>query len=77
MAIEVEVIMDGCVNGDKFLKRDIASETLHGSLSSSERLMGIFRPVVQPSRGAPAITYAEVRKRRSARTKVVGNDTSR
>lgn len=47
MAIAVGLIMDRSVNGDQLLKRDIASETLHGSLSSSEWLVGIFRPVVQ------------------------------
>ncbi len=55
MAIEIEVVVDGSVNGDKFLKRGIASETLHGSLSSSERLKGIFSSVVQPPRRLLAV----------------------
>lgn len=57
MTIEVETVVDGSVNGDKSLKRGIASATLDGSLSSSERLMGIFRPVFQPSRGVLAVGY--------------------
>ena len=77
MAIEVEVITDDSVNGDEFLKHGIASETLYGSLSPSERLMGIFRPVVQPSRRDLAASDAEVRKRRAVGTKAVGDDTSR
>jgi len=48
MAIEVEVIMDGSVNGDEFPKRGTSSKTLHGSLSSSERLMGILNAVIRP-----------------------------
>lgn len=77
MAIEVEVNMDGSVNGNEFLKRGIASETLLGSVSSSERLMGIFRPVVQPSRRILATSDAEVRKRLVLGTKAVSDDTSR
>jgi len=74
MAIKVELIMDGSMNGGELLKRGTASETLHGSLSSSERLMGIFRPVVQPSRGVLAASHAEARECRAAGTQAVGDD---
>ena len=46
MAVEVEVVVDGGVGGNEFLERGIASEKLHGTLSSSERLMGILGPIV-------------------------------
>ncbi|GJL89843.1 MAG: hypothetical protein DHS20C03_35520 [Minwuia thermotolerans] len=65
MAIEVELVVNGGVNGDEFLKRSVASEPLHGSFPLSERLMGIFRPVVQPPGGVLATGNAEVRECRS------------
>ncbi|MDF1806802.1 MAG: hypothetical protein P1U60_10530 [Hyphomonas sp.] len=74
MTTEVEMVVDGGVDGNEFLKRGIASETLHGSLSSSERLMGVLGPILQPSRGILAVAYAEVRECRAARTKPVCND---
>ena len=68
MTIEVDVVVDGSANGNEYPKRDTASEMLHGSLSSSERLMGIFRPVVQPSRSVMAASDAEARECRAAGT---------
>jgi len=74
MAIEVEMVVNGGVHGNEFLKRGIASETLHGSLSSSERLMGVFGTIVQPARCVVAASNIEVRECCAVGTKAVGND---
>ena len=61
MTIEVEMVVDGGVVGDKLLQRRRSSESLHESFPSSERLMGIFarlfshlvvswRPAIQRSK---------------------------
>lgn len=52
LAVEIEVIVDDRVRGGEFLQGSRASELLHGSLPSPERLMGVLGPVVQPSCGA-------------------------
>jgi len=48
MAVEVEMIVDRGVNGSKFLQGLDVSEPGHCSLSSSEWLMRVFGPVVEP-----------------------------
>lgn len=51
VTVEVEVVVDGGLNGDEFLQSCRASETLHGPFPSSKRLMGVLGTIVQPSRG--------------------------
>tara|TARA_R100000231_G_scaffold92330_1_gene69463 strand:+ start:239 stop:430 length:192 start_codon:yes stop_codon:yes gene_type:complete len=44
----VEVVIDGCVNSDKFLQALQVSEFQHHLLSSSQREMGVFAAIVLP-----------------------------
>ena len=48
MALDIEVIIDGREDREKTLSRRSRFETLLFSLSSSNRLVGIFGSVVQP-----------------------------
>src|SRR5665811_2143118 len=49
VAVLVEVIVDRSMGGDKLLEGPYGPEPLHRSFSSSERLVGIFHPVVEPT----------------------------
>lgn len=77
LAIEVEVIVDDGVNGDEFLQGNRPSESLHGPLSSPERLMGILGPVVQPSCSILPPPEAQHCQGCPVRSEAVGNDFSR
>lgn len=68
------MIVDGGMGGDELLQRGRASESLHGSLLSSERLMGVLGTIVQPPLGVLASRDAEIRKRRSVGAEAVGDD---
>ena len=48
MALDVEEIVDGSVDGEESLGRLWRFEALHLSLSSSYRLMGVFGSIVLP-----------------------------
>lgn len=71
------MIVDDDVNGGVLLERGRASETLYGSLPSSERLMGVLRPIIQPS--CSVLTYgdAQVSWGCVVGAEAVGNDTPR
>lgn len=45
----VEMVVDEGMDRTEFLKGVHLSKSQHGPLASSERLMGILRPVVQPA----------------------------
>jgi len=77
MAIEVEVIMDGSVNGNEFLKLGTPSDALHRSLSSSKRLMGIPSQTFPPTRGVQAARHARARDCSAIGTRAVGDDDAR
>ena len=49
VAVVVEVVVDGCVSGGKLMERLHVPELRHRSFSSSERLVGILSPVVEPA----------------------------
>ena len=55
MTFQVEVVVDRGMDGGEFLQRLEASEARHRPLSSPERLMGVFGPVVEPAAGFLAI----------------------
>ncbi len=59
----IEMVVDGRVNGGELLQTSHSSETLHRSLSSSQWLMGILDPVVEPSAGLLALGHPSVRER--------------
>ena len=46
MSLDVEVIVDGTVGGNKALSLPLGFEALHFSLPSSDRKMRVFDPVV-------------------------------
>jgi hypothetical protein len=48
-ALAVEVVGDGGVDGGELLQTSHAPEPEHRPLSSSERQVGVLRPVVQPA----------------------------
>ena len=49
MAFVVEMVVDGGMDGAEFLKGVHPSKLQHGPLASSERLMEVLGPVVQPA----------------------------
>ena len=49
IALLVEVVEDGRVDGGELLKTSHAPEALHRAFSSSEGEMGVLHSVVQPS----------------------------
>ena len=46
MALDIEEVVDGRVNGEESRRRRGRFEPLHLSLSSPHRLMGVFRTIV-------------------------------
>ncbi len=49
MAVLIEVIVDRGVGGGEFLQGLYMSEIRHRAFSSSERLMRVLGPIVEPS----------------------------
>ena len=66
MTLEVEGVVDRGVGGEELLGRGLGLESLLLSLSSPDRQMGVFDPVVlpQPTR-AVEMTEAQLPKRRT------------
>lgn len=73
MAFLIEVVVDRTVHGSELLECLHPPKSLHRSLSSSERLVGVFSPVVEPAArllttgtadlGAPEVAHlAELRR---------------
>lgn len=59
MAVLIEVIMDRGVDGGKFVEGFHASEIRHCLFPSSERLVGILSPIVQPATALPSGRVAD------------------
>ena len=70
--ILVEVVVYRGVDRSEFLKCGRTSEFRHRTLSSPERLVGIFGPVVEPTAALLRCGIADYLHRRSVRTKPVG-----
>ena len=49
MTVEIEMIVDRGVTGREFLQGFYVPEFRHRPFPSSKRLMGVFRPVGQPT----------------------------
>ena len=77
MTFLVEMIVDLSINRAEFLKRLRASEPLHGSLSSSKRLMRVFRPIVEATTNLVAFDVANLAHRGGIGGKPVGDDAPR
>ena len=65
--------MDGC----EFLKRCHLPEPLHCPFSASERLVGVFRPVVEPTACLLARGVADRSQRWPVGAELVGDDCIR
>src|SRR5680860_756832 len=77
VTVEVEVIVDRGVGGGELLESFHVPELRHRSFSSSEWLMGIFSPIVEPPTTLLIGSIADYFYRRSARPKPFGYNRSR
>src|SRR5271157_2561340 len=77
MTFLIEVVVDMSMNCAEFLERLGASEPLHGSLSSSKRLMRVFHPIVEATTNLVAIDVADLAHRSGIGGKPVGDDAPR
>ena len=77
VAFRVEVIVHASVHRGEFLQRLHLSEPQHCTLSSSEREVAVFDPVVLPAADLAAITVAEFAHRGGVRSEPVGDDRFR
>ena len=68
MSSQIEVVVDGRMNGDEFLQASHPPETEHGVFSSPKRQMRILRPIVQPAAGLLQTGAAQFAQRRSVRS---------
>jgi hypothetical protein len=72
VAVEVEVIVDRGVGSGKLLESFHAPKFRHRSFSSSEWLVGIFSPIVEPPTALLIGSVANYFHRRPVRPKPVG-----
>ncbi len=49
MAVLAKIIVDGTMNGGEFLWRLYVPESRHYAFSSSDRLVRVFGPIVEPT----------------------------
>ena len=77
MTFLIEMVVNLSMNRAEFLERPGASEPLHGSLSSSKRLMRVFRPIVEATTNLVAIGIADLLHCRGIGAKPVGDDAPR
>jgi hypothetical protein len=75
MALEIEVVVEGSMHGSKFLQRARSSESVHRTPPSSEGLIRVLRPIVDPLAIAfLASRIADRLHRRAMRAQIVGHD---
>jgi hypothetical protein len=72
VTVIVEVIVDRGMGSGKLLEGFHAPELRHRSFSSSERLVGILSPIVEPPTALLIGSIADYFHRRSVRPKPVG-----
>jgi hypothetical protein len=72
VAVLVEVIVDRGMGSGKLLEGFHVPELRHSSFSSSERLVGILSPIVEPPTTLLIGSIADYFHRRSVRPKPVG-----
>src|SRR5271166_3789995 len=73
----IMVYFSAPIDRAEFLQCLGAPEPLHGSLSSSKRLMRVFRPIVEATTNLVAIDVADLAHRSGIRAKPVGDDVPR
>ncbi len=72
MAVLVEAVVDRGVDGGEFPQCRYIAELRHRCFSSSERLVCVFSPIVEPPAALPIGGIADCLHRRSVRTKPAG-----
>ncbi len=72
VTVLIEMIVDRGVDSGEFLQGRYISELRHRSFSSSERLVGILGPIVEPPTALLIGGIADCLHRRSVRPKPVG-----
>jgi hypothetical protein len=72
VTVLVEVVVDRGMGGGKLLEGLHVPELRHRSFSSSERLVGILSPIVEPPTADLIGSIANYLHRRSVRPKPVG-----
>ena len=72
VAVKVEVIVDRGMGSSELLESFHVPEPRHRSFSSSERLVGIFSPIIEPPTALLIGSIADYFHRRSVRPKPVG-----
>ena len=73
----MELVVQGGVDRGKFLKCCWTSKPSHGPFSASERLVGVFSPVVEPAAGLLPLSVSDVFHCGAVGSKSVGHDRSR
>ena len=74
MTFLIEMVVDRSVGRGELLKRFRAPKFRHRALSSSERLMLIFSPIVEPAIGPLTFGVSEDFHRRRKRPKQIRHD---
>src|SRR6266852_9571732 len=64
MALNIECVVDGGMQGEEALSRSCGLEPLHLSLASADRLVRNFRPVVLPQASLVVRRQTKLRERR-------------
>ena len=77
MALNVEGVVDGSMNGEKSLGRSDTFEALYLAFSASGGLMGILRPVVSPSAGAMPMLDPKITRGGMVRSQTVCDEVFR
>jgi hypothetical protein len=74
MPLLIEMVVDLGMNRAELLQRLHAAKPLHCPLSSSKRLVGILRPIVEAATDLVPIGGTDLFHRRGIRAKFVGDD---
>ena len=77
MAFVVEVVVDRSMDGGEFLQGLDVSEPRHRPFPSSERLVRVLGPVVEPTTAGPGVRITNHRQRHPIGPKPVRDDRSR
>ena len=77
MALLIEMVADGRMNGGEFLQTSHAAEPLHGSFSSSEWQVRILGPIVHPAARFLLVSIADILHCRAVGSEFVGHQVMR
>ena len=71
LALQVEMVMDGGMNGGEFLQTSHTTKAQHRPFSSPKRLMRILASVVQPAAGFLLVRIADDLHRSAIGTQLI------